>query len=97
MCCVRPGAVQPHSTPHVQSSEDHRDLLLQHGPCETGVESHVGGPRSTLQYGQHNAVCTVFVVFRHYSRPVNHCVKVFWGFLSTNVTLNQNSNSCRDL
>ena len=52
MCCVEPGAVQSHSPSYVQRPEDHRDLLLQHGPCQAGVEQNVGGHWDALQHGE---------------------------------------------
>ena len=61
MCCVEPGALQPHSPPHVQPPEDHRDLLLQYGPCETGVEQNVGGHWNALQYSESQGfVCAMY-------------------------------------
>ena len=57
MCCVEPGAVQSHSPSYVQRPEDHRDLLLQHGPCQAGVEQNVGGHWNALQHGETVAIC----------------------------------------
>ena len=41
-CCIQRGAEFSDAT-NVQFTEDSRDLLLQHEPCETGVVPHVGG------------------------------------------------------